>query len=112
MPLLHLSQSQKLMFNLLGITAYWTIQFLLERSPCILQNSERIGSFEGIEAVQGNYVADDANFQEALEMLFTGAVSHPHEVSYVVGIINPVFYIFYELMLQMFGSDFQFPLVT
>lgn len=50
------------MFNLLGITAYWTIQFLLERSLCILQNSERIGSFEGIEAVQGNYVADDANF--------------------------------------------------
>ena len=49
------------MFSLLGITAYWTIQFLLE-SPCILQNSERIGSFEGIEAVQGNYVADDANF--------------------------------------------------
>lgn len=45
-------------------------------------------------------------------MLFMGAVSHPHEVSYVVGIINPVFYIFYELMLQMFGSDFQFPLVT
>ena len=62
MPLLHLSYSQKLMFNLLGITAYWTIQFLLERSPCILQNSERIGSFEGIEAVQGNYVADDAYF--------------------------------------------------
>ena len=50
------------MFNLLGITAYWTIQFLLERSPCILQNSERIDSFEGIEAVQGNYVADDTNF--------------------------------------------------
>ena len=50
------------MFNLLGITAYCTIQLLLERSPCILQNSERIGSFEGIEVVQGNYVADDANF--------------------------------------------------
>ena len=50
------------MFNLLGISAYWTIQFLLKRSPCILQNSEHIGSFEGIEAVQGNYVADDANF--------------------------------------------------
>lgn len=112
MPLLHLIQSQKLMFNLLGVTAYWTIQFLLERSPCILQNSERIGSFEGIEVVQGNYVADDANFQEVLEMLFMSAVSHPHEVSYVVGIINPVFYIFYELMLEMFGSDFQFPLVT
>ena len=45
-------------------------------------------------------------------MLFMGAVSHPHEVSYVVGIINPVFYIFYELTLQIFGSDFQFPLVT
>ena len=45
-------------------------------------------------------------------MLFMGAVSHPNEVSYVVGIINPVFYIFYELMLQIFGSDFQFPLVT
>ena len=45
-------------------------------------------------------------------MLFMSAVSHPHEVSYVVGIINPVFYIFYELMLEMFGSDFQFLLVT
>ena len=50
------------MFILLGITAYWTIQFLLERSPCILRNSELIGSFKGIEAVQENYVADDANF--------------------------------------------------
>ena len=55
------------MYNLLGITAYWTIQFLLERSPCILQNSERIGSFEGIEAVQGNYVADDTNFWKPLK---------------------------------------------
>ena len=25
-------------------------------------------------------------------MLFMGAVSHPHEVSYVVGIINPVLF--------------------
>lgn len=85
------------MFNLLGITAYWTIQFLLERSLCILQNSERIGSFEGIEAVQGNHVADDADFWEALETLFLDAVSHPDDVSYVVGIKNPVFYIFMNL---------------
>ena len=50
-----------------------------------------IGSFEGIEAVQGNHVADDADFWEALETLFLDAVSHPDDVSYVVGIINPVF---------------------
>ena len=56
-----------------------------------------IGSFEGIEAVQGNHVADDADFWEALETLFLDAVSHPDDVSYVIGIINPVFYIFMNL---------------
>ena len=39
-------------------------------------------------------------------MLFMGAVSHPHEVSYVVGIINPVFYIFYECVAAVIGFVF------
>ena len=54
-------------------------------------------SFEEIEAVQRSYVADDADF------------SHPVEVSYVLGNVNPVLNLD-ELMLGMFNSDFQFPL--
>ena len=50
-----------------------------------------VGSFEGIEAVQGSYIAGDADLWEALETLFKDVVSHPDEVGYVLGIVNPVF---------------------
>ncbi|XP_067020202.1 uncharacterized protein [Acropora muricata] len=38
-----------------------------------------VGSFEGIEAVQGSYIAGDADLWEALETLFKDVVSHPDE---------------------------------
>ena len=77
---------------------YWEEVLAFFKTQMVPKYKELLtGSFEGIEAVQGNYVADDADFWEALETLFLDAVSHPDEVSYLVGIINPVFYIFMNL---------------
>lgn len=53
-----------------------------------------VGSLEGIEAVQRSYVPGEADF------------SHPDEVGYVLGIVNPVLNLD-EVMLWMFNSDFQ-----